>query len=247
MLTLLHLVKNQLNLNGEVGNIDVLASRAGWSGVSAEIKQFDGNGPFPKEIDAVFIGSGTLAGATEALEALRPFGFQLKELSNNGVPFLALGLGWEILGESIEQLDGSVVPGLGIYPSRSKQVQIRASKESFGYDQAGNLTAGYANHSSEIEIFGGASPWIKLESGFGNSSIQNASLQPAEGLQLNNLRAARLNGPLLAINPHLADSFLEMVLERKGLAHSPENSLAKIADSYAEKARIEIRNRLTRQ
>jgi CobQ-like glutamine amidotransferase family enzyme len=242
----LHLFPSQLALNGESGNLDALVARLKWAGVESKIEEFDGSGSIAANIDAVFIGSGTLAGALEALELVEGQALKLRELATDGVPFLALGLGWEILGESIELLDGRTVAGVGIFPSRSQRVAIRASSESYGYDQSGNLTTGYANHSSEIELLNNAQPLISLKSGFGNSSSKSAREVPGEGLLDGNLMAARLNGPLLPMNPHLADQFLAIAAKKSGFSYQQVSEEAKIADEYAAMARAELSQRLTR-
>jgi CobQ-like glutamine amidotransferase family enzyme len=240
----LHLFPNQLGLNGETGNLDCLVQRLRWAGVDSEIQVFDGNGTIPSEPAAVFIGSGTLAGAVEALEALRPEAPNLLRLARSGVPFFALGLGWEILGQSIVLTDGRKLEGIGVFPSRSQRTSGRASAESFGFDEQGNLSTGYANHSSDIELLEGAKALMQLHQGYGNSSVESARSRPDEGLAFENLMAARLNGPLLPLNPHLADRFLEMVAKRSGLIYKQTSDLAKEADGFALNAREELRRRL---
>jgi len=242
----LHLFPAQLGLNGETGNLSCLVQRLRWAGVDSEIESFDGRGDLSTSPDAVFIGSGTLAGAIEALEAIRPHSANLRKLAKDGVPFLALGLGWEILGSSITLTDGQVLEGVGIFPSKSVRTSERASAECFGFDEFGNLTTGYANHSSELELLEGSSPLVELREGFGNSSRHNAQKVSGEGLVFENLMAARLNGPLLPLNPHLADRFLETVTQRTKVSYQQRSEFAKEADEFAMKAREELRLRLAR-
>jgi len=244
MLKILHLFPNQLGLNGEAGNVECLLQRLRWSGIEADSVEFSGVGQIPTDIDGVFIGSGTLAGALEALTQLRQSADDLKALAADEVPFLALGLGWEILGESIEFVDGSKVQGLGIYASSSRRVSNRASAESFGFDDEGNLTAGYANHSAEISLHGSAKPLVMLSKGFGNSSIHPAEKVSGEGLIQNNLMAARLNGPILPMNPHLADRFIRMMAKRSNFDYQSKSQEASIADGYSIQARTELKKRL---
>jgi CobQ-like glutamine amidotransferase family enzyme len=242
----LHLFPKQLGLNGETGNLDCLVQRLSWAGIESETVSFDGSTNLPDRIDAVFVGSGTLAGAIEALEGIRPFSNEITNLAGSGVPFLALGLGWEILGRSITLTDGTLIQGVGIIPSSSKRTNQRASEECFGFDDSGNLTTGYANHSSEIELLEDAEPLINLEAGYGNSSITNAKRRSDEGLVSSSLMAARMNGPLLPLNPHLADRFLDLVATRSGFSYEQNSDSAKIADDFAAKARAEIKKRLAR-
>jgi CobQ-like glutamine amidotransferase family enzyme len=242
----LHLFPNQLGLNGESGNLDCLVKRLQWAGIAAAVEVYDGSQKMPTDVDAVFIGSGSLAGAMEALQGLASQAKTLEGLAGSGAPFLALGMGWEILGESVTMLDGKVVQGLNIYPSKSVRTEARASTECFGYDAKQNLTTGYANHSAEIELTGAAKPWINLRAGFGNSSMQAAKTRPDEGLLAQNLFAARLNGPLLPLNPHLADEFLTTIATRSGFSYSQQSEEAARADGFAANARNELMKRLAR-
>lgn len=245
-LKFLHLFPDHLGLNGETGNLDCLIQRLAWAGVAAEVQVFTGAGNLPLNPDAVFIGSGTLAGAMEALESLRPEASKLLELAASQVPFFALGLGWEILGRSITLANGQQLEGIGIFPSRSTRTSERASAECYGFDDAGNLTTGYANHSSELELLDASKPLIQLVAGFGNSSRFGVKKRPDEGLLLGNLMAARLNGPLLPLNPHLADTFLAMVGERSGVSYQQRSELAIKADGFASRARADLQQRLAR-
>jgi CobQ-like glutamine amidotransferase family enzyme len=240
----LHLFPSQLGLNGEAGNLDCLVQRLKWAGVDSSAEIFDGSGSIGSDFDAVFIGSGTLAGALEALEMIEGQAASIRELAERGTPFFALGLGWEILGESIELMDGRTLTGAGVFPSRSVRIGERASAESYGFDTNGELTTGYANHSAEIELLNGAKELISLKAGFGNSSKLNAKQRSDEGVLEGNLMGARLNGPLLPLNPHLADMFLNLVAARSGFSYSQTSQEAKIADGYAAKARLELKGRL---
>jgi len=242
-----HLFPRQLGLNGERGNLDCLHARLRWAGLESEIHEVNAVNEIPETVDAVFIGSGTLSGALEALERMRPLKQVLTEIASNGFPFLALGLGWEILGEEIQLLDGSKVPGLGIYPSKSKRVNVHASSEAFGFDRLGNLTAGYANHSSEISLLHDSQPLVSLVKGFGNSSTTSAPRSIAEGLCVQNLVAARLNGPLLPLNPHLADGFIGKMASKSGFKYDQQSLEAREVDELSLSARTAIQERLLRK
>jgi hypothetical protein len=244
MLTFLHLMPAQLGLNGEAGNLDVLQTRLRWAGIESERVIFQGTENLPNNISAVFIGSGTWAGATEALGELVKIKSELLDLSQKGVPFLALGLGWEILGQSIETADRKKIAGLGIFPSSSKRNETRASAEACGYDSENKLVVGYANHSADISLLDDAVPLVKLSAGFGNSSVSDFRSRPDEGLVSGNLMAARFNGPLLALNPHIADRFLRLIAVHLGFEYKQESKEAIKADGFALKASEELKKRL---
>ncbi len=244
-LQFVHLFPDQLGLNGESGNLACLVQRLSWAGIASEVVAYDGIDELPDRVDAVFIGSGTLAGAIESLEKIRSEGEKLRKFATAGVPFFAVGLGWEILGHSITLTDGKTLEGVGIFPCQSVRTQQRASAECYGFDGFGNLTTGYANHSAEIELFQGEEPLIELREGFGNSSTLSAKKAPGEGLISRNLMAARLNGPFLPLNPHIADRFLGLVAERSGVSYQAGSDASNQADFYAANAREELRRRLS--
>jgi CobQ-like glutamine amidotransferase family enzyme len=56
--------------------------------------------------------------------------------------------------------------------------------------------------------------------------------------------AARLNGPLLPLNPHLADAFLGLVAEKSGFEYHQTSDEAREVDEYALKARTDLKQRL---
>lgn len=244
MITFAHLFPDQLGLNGEGGNLDCLQARLRWVGIDSTRVSVSRPSEFPASCDAVFIGSGTLSGALEALELMRPLEPRLRELARSGAPILALGLGWEVLGREIELVSGNKVLGLGIYSSKSKRVTKRASCESVGFDRSGNLTAGYANHSSEITLSDESNALIQIRAGYGNSSTVKAPAHSDEGFLSANLMAARLNGPLLPLNPHLADYFLELIVTHSGGKYIQDSLEAKEVDGYALKARLQMQQRL---
>jgi CobQ-like glutamine amidotransferase family enzyme len=244
VIKILHIAAHELSLNGEKGNLLCVQQRLRWSGFESVIVEDTKQASIPGDIDAVFIGSGTVAGADQALMNLGMHRESLRHLANSGVPFLALGLGWEILGETIELADGEKVGGLGIFPSSSKRVSRRASCESSGYDNSGVLTTGYANHQADITLASGVKVLVELEAGHGNSSTSDCSSVPGEGLLADNLMAARINGPILAMNPHLADLFIGLIAGNSGFKYQQISTQAESADSFAAKAREELRQRL---
>jgi CobQ-like glutamine amidotransferase family enzyme len=247
MVRFLHLFPKQLGLNGEAGNITVLSKRLEWAGIKSEVLTFEGEGVLPTDIDALFIGSGSRSGQLEALDLLSgPSREALRRLATEGIPMLALGSGWELMGKSIQPVEGDLIPGVGIFPSSARHLSTRASAESYGFDEQGVLTTGYSNHAAEITLEDGVNSLITLKAGFGNSSQEPAAIEPHEGLIASNLMAARLNGPLLALNPHLADRFFGLIAKRSEFTYSNQNAEAITADSFAARAREELKNRLTR-
>jgi CobQ-like glutamine amidotransferase family enzyme len=59
--------------------------------------------------------------------------------------------------------------------------------------------------------------------------------------------AARLNGPLLPMNPHLADQFIDLMASYSGFKYENKSTQANSADAFAAKARQELKHRLLRK
>jgi CobQ-like glutamine amidotransferase family enzyme len=89
MINFVHLFPRQLGMNGERGNLDCLQSRLRWAGLDSLVHDVGAGDDIPESVDAVFIGSGTLSGALEALELMRPLKQRLTELASSGFPFLS--------------------------------------------------------------------------------------------------------------------------------------------------------------
>jgi hypothetical protein len=56
--------------------------------------------------------------------------------------------------------------------------------------------------------------------------------------------AARLNGPLLTLNPHLADAFLKMIATNSNFGYVQQSDQAREVDELSLKARESIQKRL---
>jgi hypothetical protein len=59
--------------------------------------------------------------------------------------------------------------------------------------------------------------------------------------------AARLNGPLLPLNPHLADAFLGMMAKNSKFSYVQKSDEAREVDELASNARIALQKRLLSQ
>lgn len=236
---ILNLCSGPLSLNGESGNAEILKTRLAWSGQNVELVS-DLKDLKVKDIVAVLIGSASWRSALEALENLRPDKSQFVSLRDSGVPFFGFGLGWEILGEIIEDQSGNGhTEGLGIFPSRSRRLEKFSSGFALGKDELGHTVTGFINVASDVELIGDANPLINLVRGRGNDS---SSAQ--EGLKSGNLFATRLSGPVFSLNPELADGFAQAIADRSGFEYRKTGKNYDLVSEYAEKARAAISKEL---
>ena len=154
----------------------------------------------------------------------------------SGAQWVAIGMGWDLLGESLITADGDSVPGAGVFPSRADYRPGRFSGEVHGLDAQGRESAGYINHLGHSELIAGATPLMTLED-------PPEGLPAEEGLRAPHLFATRVGGPALALNPHWAMDIVSETLASRGLTPEPGECHERV-DTAASKARSLVIERL---
>ncbi|WP_150306413.1 type 1 glutamine amidotransferase [Planctomonas psychrotolerans] len=232
-LRILHLYPRELGINGDRGNVLVLRQRAERRGIAVTVLQHDvAQGPLP-DADLVFVGSGPLSAQRAVHADLLAHAGRLRELAESGAPFLAVAGGMQLLGERITLLDGSVLDGAGVLPVRTRLVAQR-SVGDIVVDTPTGVLVGFENHGSTLEVTDDA-VLGRVRRGFGNTGAGGG-----EGVRIGSLVGTHLNGPVLALNPSLADELLAAAIARTGTATlADEQSLTQL-DEWASRARATI-------
>ncbi len=232
--TILSVLPELLNTNGDAANARVLAQRARWAGHDARIVEIRTPADVPDHVDAVVIGSGTDAALRPARDALQPLVGLLREWSTAGVPILAVGTGWELLSWGIELGSGDVIEGLGLVAGRAVPRDARATDDLVVTSKYGRLI-GFENHARGY-VGAEGSPLGRVVRGTGNGQGQ-------EGVVMGSVFCTHLHGPVLARNPGLADHILTVALslrETKYVAGSRSGEV----DDIAKAARNQVAMRL---
>jgi CobQ-like glutamine amidotransferase family enzyme len=89
------LFPKHLNLNGDFGNIEVLARQLEWRGHDVQIVEVLEPAQFSEQLDFVLVGHGSEAAWSDISEEFQLLAPQLQELISNGVPVLAVSTGFE--------------------------------------------------------------------------------------------------------------------------------------------------------
>src|ERR671935_1224266 len=115
-LRIAHLYADEMNIYGDRGNILTLRKRAGWRGITVEVRAI-GRGPAPdlSDIDLIFWGGGQdrdqelvfKDAAAHKVEAIRA-------AIDRGAVVLAVCGGYQLLGDYYVTADGKRLPGLGL-------------------------------------------------------------------------------------------------------------------------------------
>ncbi|WP_158603926.1 type 1 glutamine amidotransferase [Cryobacterium tepidiphilum] len=233
-LTIVSLLPGLQDTNGDAANARVLAQRARWAGFDAVVLDVAPGDALPASADIIVIGSGSDAALPAARAALLPMADRLRELVTAGVPLLAVGTGWELLGVGIDLADGSVVEGIGLVAGRAVPAPARIADDLAVKSKYGRLI-GFENHSRHY-VGAEGSPLGRVLAGTGNGNGQ-------EGLVMGDVFGTHLHGPVLARNPGLADHLLRLALARRGSDYVP-GARSDAVDETARAARNQVAVRL---
>jgi CobQ-like glutamine amidotransferase family enzyme len=213
-LRIVHLYPRELGINGDVGNVLVLARRAEARGHEVDVVDVGLGADLPEDVDVVHIGSGPFA----AVQTVQPDAVRhsaaLRALRDEGVPILAVGGGWELLGQRIRHDDGEL-PGLGVFPTEVTRERRQSVGETVVTAPDGTVLTGFANHSARTTLEGDAKPLGSVVRGYGNDGSAGKD-SGDEGVRFAASVGTHLHGCVLGMNPALADELLAAALRRRG-------------------------------
>ena len=207
---IVHVLPGLLGTYGDAGNAAVLAYRARQRGHDVRVVNVRPGEAVPALADAYLIGGGEDIAQIRATELLRADpGFTAAVAS--GAPVLAVCAGMQIMGEWFHDRDGKRIAGLGVLDLRTTRRESRAVGDVIaritGLPNAMADLLGFANHQGATELGDGLQPLAHVHKGIGNGA------GPAiEGVVDGNVIGTYLHGPVLALNPALADHLLTCTL-----------------------------------
>lgn len=232
-ITLLHLYPQTLKLNGEVGNVTALKVRAGLYGHELKVSHVEVGQALPKKRpNIVFIGSGTLAGTKLAQADLVSKEFELHQWIAAGTKVVAVGSGFDLISQELILESGEALRGLGL----TNTTHNITGRHLVGEVTLTNGLAGFVN--SDRKIVRGSNDFVL---GKVTRSDEAGLVDFLDGYFDGKVLGSVVQGPLLPMNPALADKILASV------AKLPAKTAAvKKLDSLASKARDAISGRVGR-
>ena len=238
-LKICHMYLDVLNLYGDRGNVKCLQQRLRWRGIDSAVERLPiGAQARLGDFDLVFIGGGQDFEQQVLLEDLhRGKDREIRAAIEDGIPFLTICGGYQMLGHYYETYDGQrcdFIGALDLYTVGSKQRMIGNYKFQCGPESGGSLVVGFENHSGKTRLGSGVQPLGQVLAGFGNNGEDGT-----EGARYRNAFGTYSHGPLLPKNPALCDFILLTALQRKyGTAElAPLDDTAELAahDEMAER------------
>lgn len=237
-LKICHMYPDVLNLYGDRGNILCLRRRLEWRGIDVTVETSGiGSRASLAGCDLVFIGGGQDFEQEVLLGDLHSGkDAEVKAAVNDGVTFLAICGGYQMLGAYYETFDGrrcDFIGALDLYTVGSQQRMIGNYSFTCSPESGGSAVVGFENHSGRTRLGPGVAPLGTVTSGFGNNGEDKT-----EGARYKNVFATYSHGPLLPKNPELCDFILQTALERKygSCALEPLDDSAEVT-AHAEMAR----------
>ena len=165
---------------------------------------------------------------------------EIKSAIEDGIPFLTICGGYQMLGSYYETYDGQrcdFIGALDLYTVGAVQRMIGNYSFRCEDSAGGSVVVGFENHSGKTWLGSGVEPLGRVLSGFGNNGQDGT-----EGAHYKNVFGTYSHGPLLPKNPAFCDLLLQTALERKyGKAE-----LAPLDDSAELLAHDEMCRRLTK-
>ncbi|MGH9918964.1 MAG: type 1 glutamine amidotransferase, partial [Nitrososphaerales archaeon] len=184
-----------LGTYGDGGNGLVLAQRARWRGIAAELVEATSDAPLPSG-DLYCLGGGEDAAQTASAERLRAGG-TLARAVEDGAPVLAVCAGYQIVGRTFAAANGRPLPGVGLLDVTStKGSGRRAVGEILAEPCRGGLRplTGFENHGGLTTRGRHTEALARVTIGIGNGD-------GTEGAVSGRIVGTYLHGPVLARNP----------------------------------------------
>lgn len=232
-----HLYPEIMNLYGDAGNLKCIEKRLEWRGIHCHITTAGmGEKPDFSEYDLVFIGSGR----EEELRVVAPDMAEnkaenLRSAVESGVAVLAIGGGFELLGNYLDCADGSRLKLAGVLDMHTIAGEERHTGNYMFSSDFGDVVA-FENHSGTTHLGSDLQPLGKIICGFGNKG------NGAEGARYKNAFGSYGHGPLLPKNPALCDGIIAAALSRR----NGSIELAPLDDSIELEAHYYMVQRLSK-
>lgn len=200
-----HLYPEYLNIYADRGNIAVLARRAELRGHRLEVEAIGlGDELRPDDHDLLYVGGGQDREQALIAPDLAARGAPIGEAVSGGAALLAVCGGYQLLGRGYRGRDGSVMPGVGLFPHETVAGTTRmigdVLLECELVPGERHTLAGFENHAGRTLLDPGAAPLGRVVHGFGNDGESGF-----EGCRVARAIGTYLHGPLLPRNPWLGD------------------------------------------
>ncbi|MGX1791859.1 type 1 glutamine amidotransferase [Microbacterium sp. NPDC055312] len=233
-ISIVQLYSAELGITGDRGNVRTLEERLRARGVESTTAHIGVGERMPDDVDIVVIGNGPLSALRGVHADFTARAGELRSFIADDRALFAIGGSAELLGERIDLTDGDSVPGLGVMPYRVARTRDRR----VGYitvHTPDTAVVGFEDHASEWTLADEAAAYGTVVAGRGSYARGDAR---GEFVRHRNAVTGNVQGPVLPLNPALADVLVRAVAARRGL-QLPDATPSPF-DEYAKGARDAI-------
>ena len=205
-----HLYPDLLRTYGDRGNVLALARRAEWRGFVVRVDAVTRGDRVPADADVVFMGGGTDR-VQEIIGAdLRSRTSELADAAARGAVVVGVCGGYQFLGRRYVDANGVPIEGLGLLDVETVAGSDRIIGNVRAHGSLGGAAfdlIGFENHGGRTTLGPKATPLATVPRGEGNNGRDGT-----EGAVQGRVIGSYLHGPVLPVNPGLADAVLSMAL-----------------------------------
>jgi len=246
-LRIVHLFPDLLSVYGDSGNVRALVVRAERRAIAVSVEHVLRDTAVVPEADVFVIGGGEDRNQLGVERALVNLDDAIIRRLDEGASLLAVCGGYQNLGQWYRFANGRTVHGPGIFAANTRAGETRLVGRVVAHlgptvISERRTVVGFENHSGRTELDASASAFATIEIGHGNNGHDGGEgiLAIAER-RTGVLIGTYLHGPLLPLNPHIADALLRAGLARTGqpteLAPLEDNEEWRAHDNFLSLAR----------
>jgi CobQ-like glutamine amidotransferase family enzyme len=211
-LVIVHLYPDLLRTYGDRGNVLALYRRAEWRGFSVRVDHVSLGDRLPVDADVILLGGGTDRAQIVVGPDLAARRRELREAVSRGTVVIGVCGGYQFLGTRYVMPDGQAVEGLSLLdvetvaPSGGQRIigRVRAQADLWGSTFE---LFGFENHGGRTSLAPSVQPLASVPRGRGNNGRDGT-----EGAVQGTVVGTYLHGPVLPVNPALADALLARAL-----------------------------------
>lgn len=175
-----------------------------------------------EKVDLIYLGPASERAQEIIIQKLKPYKEKIQELIENNTVFLFTGNAVEILGEYIENEDGTKVEGLGVFPIHAKRDMMNRKNSNVIGKFEDIEIVGFQSQFTTLYGENTENYFLELEVGMGINGETKL-----EGVRKNNFIGTYVIGPILILNPLFTKKIIKMMgIENPALALEKETMQA---------------------
>ncbi|MCL1846887.1 MAG: glutamine amidotransferase [Coriobacteriia bacterium] len=207
-LTLVQLYPWEMSVNGDAGNLQTLQRRLQWRSIPSKLVRLHPGDPFPSQADLIVGGGGQITSNSPVTSDLLRIKEPLREAIESGVPALVTGGSYQLFGNYLQTIDNRQIEGAAIFNLHTQDNTQRLTGNVIAQSEQFGVIVGFENHSGRTWLGAGINPLARVTQGGGNNNEDKT-----EGARYHNAVGSYLFGPLLPLNPGIADFLIVKALE----------------------------------